>query len=387
MEAASQFLEQARLAFEEGNFVKMTLSKPGSAANDLRNAYVRPVQLKGKATLSFVLRYPTRDETKNYSISEALALIGNWLGQTFLQADLFTLQSDWSLQFNKKREARLSKRSATHKEAPAPQHDKPKERLLEARESPYLYHLGITNAEGQLLKDGQKKFRQISKYIEIIDSLLRQHPLSHDAHIVDMGSGKGYLTFALYDYLANKLGLQVQVTGVELRPQLVDFCNQIAQACNMDHLSFVAQDIRDFKTPRLDMLIALHACDTATDEALAKGIGAQASILVVAPCCHKQIRKQMHCNTNMQAILKHGILEERQAELITDGIRALIMESKGYATKVFEFVSTEHTGKNLMITGVKGKPQTDALVQIDAIKQQYGIEYHELERLLGTHLA
>lgn len=383
MEAVSQFLEQLSLAFEEGHFVKMTLSKPASAAGDLRNAYARPVELKGKPALSFVLRYPTRDETKNYSLAEALALISGWLGEAFLQADLFTLRSDWSLLFNKKREARLSKRAATHKETPSQQHDKPKERLLEAQESPYLFHLGITNAEGQLLKDGQKKFRQISKYIEIIDSLLRQHPLPQDAHIVDMGSGKGYLTFALYDYLTTKLGIQPQITGVELRPQLVDFCNQVARTCGMERLKFVAQDIREFKTQRLDMLIALHACDTATDEALAKGIGAQAAILVVAPCCHKQIRKQMQCATDMQAILKHGILEERQAELITDGIRALIMESKGYATKVFEFVSTEHTGKNLMITGVKSKPQPEATAQVSAIKQQYGIAYHELERLLN----
>lgn len=382
MEVVNQFMAQLRDSLEKGVFVKLTLSKASAQAEDLRNVYARLIDLRGQSSLSFILRYPTRDETKNHLIPDALALISAWLGHSFLQADLFTLTEDVSLQFNKKREARISKRRASHQQAPSNQHDKEKVRPLDASQGAYLHHLGITNAEGQILKDGQKKFRQISKYIEIIDSLLRQHPLPMDAHIVDMGSGKGYLTFALYDYLTNKLGLRVWITGIELRPQLVEFCNQVARQCNMDRLSFVAQDIREFQPERLDMLIALHACDTATDEALAKGIGAAASILVVAPCCHKQIRKQMHCETDMQSILKHGILEERQAELITDGIRSLILEAKGYSTKVFEFISTEHTSKNLMITGVKGQVQADAWEQVAAIKKNYGIEYHQLERLL-----
>jgi hypothetical protein len=130
------------------------------------------------------------------------------------------------------------------------------------------------------------------------------------------------------------------------------------------------------------MLIALHACDIATDIAIAKGIMADASIIVVAPCCHKQVRKQMNCTTEMQAILQHGIMEERQAELITDGIRALLLEANGYKTKVFEFISTEHTSKNLMITALKAKPNPDALAKIAAIKQQFGVEYHYLEKLL-----
>lgn len=339
--------------------------------------------LKGVPQLSFTLRYATRDETKNHPYEEALAIIALWLGVDFLNADLFTKEEDLSLQFNKKRRPSLFSRPPTRTDTPDTRHDKEKNYVIEASGNAYLHLLGITTAKGDIHKDGRKKFRQINKYIEIIESLLRQHPLSENAHIVDMGSGKGYLTFALYDYLTRKKGYNVTITGIELRPELVESCNSVARQCRFDGLQFVAQDIHQYKPEHIDMLIALHACDTATDEAIAKGIHAQAEIIVTAPCCHKQIRRQMQGNEAMQPILKHGILEERQAELITDGLRALLMEDKGYATNVFEFISLEHTSKNLMITGVKSQPKPGALAQVAHIKQAYGIGYHHLERLLN----
>lgn len=383
MEPIQQFLEKLRASLAEDTFHKLTLSKPGGASRDLKNVYVRPVILKGTPQLSFTLRYATRDETKNHPHEEALAIIALWLGVDFLNADLFTKEEDLSLQFNKKRKPSLFSRPPTHTNPPDTRHDKEKNYLVEATGNTYLHLLGITTAAGEIHKDGRKKFRQINKYIEIIEGLLRQHPLPENAHIVDMGSGKGYLTFALYDYLTREKGYKVSITGIELRPELVASCNAIARQCGFDGLQFVAQDIHKYQPKRIDMLIALHACDTATDEAIAKGIHARAEIIVTAPCCHKQIRKQMQGNEAMQPILKHGILEERQAELITDGLRALLMEDQGYATNVFEFISLEHTSKNLMITGVKSQPKAGALAQVERIKQTYGIGYHHLERLLN----
>jgi len=197
-----------------------------------------------------------------------------------------------------------------------------------------------------------------------------------------MGSGKGYLTFALYDHLRNNKKVEASMVGIELRPKLVDFCNELAQSTGFEKLQFLAQDIEEYKAEKIDMLIALHACDIATDIAIAKGIKAGASTIVVAPCCHKQIRKEMQCETALQSVLKHGILEERQAELLTDGIRALLLEAHGYKTKVFEFISTEHTPKNLMITATKAPARPEALEQIAKIKADFGIGYHYLERLL-----
>lgn len=379
-----QFLEKLQQSIDNKTFIKLTLSKPGAQSNDLKNVYIRLIEIKNQPMLSFTLRYPTKDVTKNYAIGEGIGIVGLWLGADFLNGDLFTSTEDISIQHNKKRQARLFSKSPSLSVTPSAEHNKPKKRFLEATEDNiYLQEMGITGADGNVLPTGQKKFKQINKYIEIIDSLLQQSPLPVEAHIVDMGSGKGYLTFALYDYLANHLGLSPTVTGIELRQNLVDFCNTLAQKTGFENLHFVAQDINDYHAEHIDMLIALHACDTATDLAIAKGIQNTAAIIVVAPCCHKQIRQQMHCQTDMQAILKHGILEERQAELITDGIRALLMEAEGYKTKVFEFISTEHTSKNLMIVGTQSKPNAEALEKVNAIKQTFGVKEHYLEKLLN----
>ncbi len=376
------FMEKFRASVAKHTFVKLTLSKQGGKDRQFKNVFVRPVELKGKLHLSFTLRYTTRDEVKNYPPEEAFTYVQLWLGQDFLNADLFTVQEDVSLQFNKKRKARLFTKSASTTAPPSLSHDRAKDRLISATDNAYLQALGITSTEGQVLKSGQKKFRQINKYIEIIDDVLRHHPLPRQPHIVDMGSGKGYLTFALYDHLTHQLQLEPQITGIELRPKLVAFCNDLAKQCDFQNLHFLAQDITDFPADQIDMLIALHACDIATDIAIAKGIQSEAQVIIVAPCCHKQVRKSMHCTNEMQAVLQHGILAERQAELLTDGIRALLLEANGYQTKVFEFISTEHTPKNVMIVATKGKTNVGALAEIAAIKQQFGIEYHYLERLL-----
>lgn len=379
---AKTFIQHLERSLGDQSFVKLTLSKPSQKGGALRNVFARLIQLKEEWVLSFTLRYTNRDEVKNHSIPEAITLINLWLGDEFLNADLFTTQQDYSLQYNRKRKARLFTKKPSHVQAPSKEHDKQKQRLIDPKSAQYLHPMGITGKDGQLLKTGQKKFRQINKYIEIIDSLIDQGELGLNPHLVDMGSGKGYLTFALYDHLVNNRKIQASITGIELRPKLVDFCNQLAEEIGFDRLTFLAMDIEEYQPEKIDMLIALHACDIATDIAIAKGIKAQSAFIVVAPCCHKQIRKQMQCQTALQSVLRHGIMEERQAELVTDGIRSLLLEANGYKTKVFEFISTEHTPKNVMITATQGPAKADALAQIAQIKKDFGIEYHYLEKLL-----
>lgn len=382
-----QLIQAFHAAFEAGQLVKCTLSQPASsAAPELKNVYIRPVVIKKSIQLALNHRYKTRDEVKNLELSAALQWLEAQLGTHFLSADLFTTEQEWSYNLSAKGVETLRVKTASAAKPPDLAHDRNKQRLLNPA-APWLHRLGITNAKGEVLAASQDKWRQINKYLEIIASLLKEHPLPTDAIIADMGSGKGYLTFALYDYLVHHAGMQPKVYGIELRPQLVTLCNELASENGFQGLQFVAQDIADFHTDRLDMLIALHACDTATDLALYKGIVAKAGILLAAPCCHKQIRKEMQCQTALAGILKHGILEERQAELITDGIRALILESKGYQTKVFEFISSEHTAKNVLITATRHqkpseKRQKEALEQIQGIKKDFGIQQHHLEWLM-----
>lgn len=364
-------------------FVKMTLSK-SKLKSDLTHIYIRLIEIKNMPKLSFTYRYKTRDEVKNYDITEGVSYIEQQIGSVFLNVVLITQESQTTLIFNKKGENPTlnSHKNTSSQSSTIQAHNKEKKRLLNPSQA-YFHALEITDLKGAVTPNGQKKFKQINKYIEIIDSILKERPLPSDAIIADFGSGKGYLTFALYDHLVNNLAMTPSVSGFELRENLTLFCNDLAKKEGFERLNFVAQDINAYQTERLDMLIALHACDIATDIAIAKGIKANAEIIIVAPCCHKQIRKALDVKNEMQPILKYGILEERQAELLTDGIRALILEANGYKTKVFEFVGTEHTPKNVMIVGVKTNfKKTEALEQVEAIKAHYGISYHALEQFL-----
>lgn len=377
-----QFMTVLQKSVQDKTFVKLSLSKVAGKQVELKNIYVRLIELRGQTQLSFTYRYPTQDQVKNYPLAEALTLLAEQYGKHFLQAHLFTTERDYSLLFNKKRKANLLSKAPSHQTVGERTHNRAKKRNISATENPYLQALGISDAKGTVLKKGQRKFKQINKYIELIEHAIEGTALPNDPQIVDMGSGKGYLTFALYDYLKNHREFSPTITGIELRSGLVAFCEDLAQKIGYDRLHFLASDINDFNPARIDMLIALHACDIATDIAIAKGIKAGASLIMVAPCCHKQIRKQLSRQDAFQAILRHGILAERQAELLTDGLRALLMEAHGYRTKVFEFISSEHTSKNLMIVGKKDRPDPKAEAKIAAIKSEFGIAYHHLETLL-----
>ncbi len=379
------FIEKLVQSIENQTFIKLTLAK-AVEKNELKNIYVRRVEIKKQLMLSFTYRYATRDEVKNYADTEGVTLIEKYAGHDFLNADLFTTTETTSVIFDKKTaDFKIStKKNQVVETLLTAQHNREKTRLISSN-ALYLNALDITTKDGLVKNDSQHKYRQINRYIEIIDDLLRESPLPSDAVVADFGSGKGYLTFALYDHLTHNLKMTPSVFGFELREKLSDFCQKTAEKCQFDHLKFIAQDINDFKTNRLDMLIALHACDTATDIALAKGIQAEAEIIVVAPCCHKQIRKELQKSTaqnEMSPILRHGIVEERQAELLTDGIRALLLEANGYKTRVFEFISTEHTPKNVMIVGIKSQKNPKALAQVEDLKKHFGIGFHELEKLL-----
>nr|WP_155205616.1 SAM-dependent methyltransferase [Xanthovirga aplysinae] len=354
--------------------------------SEIINVYIRKVELKGKPYFSFKYRYHSRDEVKNFLFEEALSKISDLLGNVFLSAHLFTVAHDFQLHFNKKRKGRFSQLPPTKIPSGTLSHNKEKKRFVETTNNVYLQRLGVVDQEGKVIKSRQDKFKQINKYIEIVDNLIKQAKLPEKLHIVDMGSGKGYLTFALYDYLVNHCGRKVCITGIELREELVNICNEIAELSGFKNLKFISQDIHQYSEKQIDILIALHACDTATDEAICKGIVANAGLIICAPCCHKQIRKQMKTHGEMQAITQFGIFEERQAEMLTDTIRALILEANGYQSKVFEFISNEHTRKNVMLAGAKtgkSRKQESAWSEIYKLKEKFGIEYHYLERLMS----
>lgn len=383
MNDLAPFFEKLDKSFNDDTFVKITLSKPAYKSDGLHNIYVRIATIKGERAFSFTYHYQTNDQVKNYSLEEAKGVFTELLNQKFKVAILFTLEEDFTTQFSKKGKVTTRSTFPSFKNKPPETHDKPKERRAELGK--YLNLLGITDADGIVIPKMADKYKQINKYIEIIENLMKNADLSKTISIVDMGSGKGYLTFALYDYLANQRKREVTIKGIELREELVDFCNKTAKECGFEGLSFVRQTIQEYKPKKVDILIALHACDTATDDALAKAITANAQLVITAPCCHKQIRQQLKGKEQESPILKYGIFKERQYEMVTDTLRALILEKYQYNTKVFEFISNEHTRKNVMLIGQKSTKKADKEMlseKINTLKKEYSIDSHYLEEIL-----
>jgi len=335
--------------------------------------------------LGFTYRYQTRDVVKNADVETAIEQILQFLSKDFQTATLTTTSQE--ITFERHQNGRETIRRIAQAHPPMPTtHDKAKPRLLTTDGKNYLHDLGITTTDGIVLKSAEDKYRQINRYVELLAPMIPDDMRT----FVDMGCGKGYLTFALYDYLTNVRHLKADVTGVERRHELVTAANRTATASGFLDLRFVEGCIEDVDPHGIDALIALHACDTATDDAIAKGIVAGAQLIVVAPCCHQQIRREIethHPGKTNDLIIKHGILMERQAELITDAMRALIMELHGYRTRVFEFIAGTHTPKNLMIAGTKDPhftPDPDRIRHtLGQAKAQYGITLHYLETALN----
>lgn len=386
MTAINSFVEEIQYSFDNKTFIKIKCSKPKSKTSDLVHIYIRPILIKNDTKLSFTYKFKTNDQTKNFSIKEGLAEINSLIANQFLAFTLFTSENDFNLLGNIKGTYTLIRGKATQVQPASLSHNREKIKRSESNAS-YLHLLGISTENGEIIPAMADKYRQINKYLEIIEAQLKDVKLPSEIKIVDMGSGKGYLTFALYDFLKNKKGLNVSITGIELREDLVSFCNKTALECGFTSLDFVAERIENYPNTQIDILIALHACDTATDDALFKAITSNASLIICAPCCHKQVRQQVKGKEQKSPLLKYGIFKERQFEMVTDTMRALILEKNQYSTHIFEFVSNEHTRKNIMLVGTKTDSKAN-ISQIESklnlIKEEYGIEYQHLEKLLGV---
>ena len=402
--ARDRFLDLLRAAVADGSLVKLTLGKHRGTDATLQNLFVRPVALKAGPHLVFLWRHATRDITKNHAPAAALAQLEPLIGGDFLDAHLFTATQNAQLECQPNSTARVrvtqiaaaSGLSTPVSTATSISHDRTKSHLIPT-DAPWLRALGVTNDRGQPREGMTDKFRQIQKFAELLTHLLAEAALPADRplQVADMGSGKGYLTFAL----ATLLGGRAHVHGIEARPELVTLCNRIARENGLSNLTFTAGQIDSFAIENreskienpTDVLIALHACDTATDDALAHGIAAGAKLIVVAPCCQKELRPQLTAPPVLADALRHGIFQERHTEFVTDALRAQLLEWAGYRTKVFEFISTEHTAKNLMIAAIKvraaGAPDDPIAARLRAFAAFYGIRSQALAHALGFSLT
>lgn len=384
-----QFFAKLENSLKDNSIIKMTLSKPVSKNNELRNVYIKPILLKDNKMYQFTYRYERRDETKNFDARQTMEQVRSLVPEVFQNVSLFTLTEDVTLLVSKKGKPTLMCKKINENREVDMNHDHEKQRLIDPS-NPWWHLLGLTTREGKVIADMQHKFKQICKYVEIVDGVMRQTKFGDEIHIADMGSGKGYLTFALYEYLTTHYDKKIVMEGVEIRPELVEKINEIirinASLINgRSNMQFIQNSIADYKPSKLDVLIALHACDTATDDAILKGVRNNAKLIICAPCCHKQIRREMEKSGKTDAITKYGIFLERQAVMITDAVRALVLEYCGYKTQVMEFIEIDNTPKNVLLVGRKSDKPVDkeaVAAQIRGLLERYGIEEHYLWKKL-----
>jgi hypothetical protein len=437
------FLGALAQALGSGSFAKLVLAKPVARTDDeLQRIDVRLIALRGLPALSFVYTHARKDVTRNEDPAQGQVLIGKLLGPVFAHAHLTTAHETVELRISRKGQQTLRRRAVgatgstgqadgeaasavalganaearvgsntygglgnlmdrnvdgaaditANTSADASTHDRQKQRAIEITR-PFLVELGVTDAAHRLIPSMARKWKQINKFVEVFDHALVASGLLVHAEaplrVADFGSGKAYLTFAVHEHLARTRGLAAQTTGIELRPDLVAFCNAAARRAGLQGLAFVEGDVDSHQPDTLDVMIALHACDTATDHAIHLGLRAGARVIMCSPCCHKELRLQLSGPAALAPMLRHGVHLGQQAEMVTDTLRALLLEAEGYDTRVFEFVALEHTSKNKMILAVKRPATGDAMSHADAaraqvgrIKSFYAIREQRLERLL-----
>lgn len=299
---------------------------------------------------------------KNLSGQEVKQYIKERLEEDFYQAELFSARGTASVLVSKKGTVTVKSRKAAAKITAAPvlnEHNRKKQYLLpEGTPVPFLVDLGVMTENGTVVRSRYDKFRQINRFLEFLEDILPELNQEQETVILDFGCGKSYLTFAMYYYLHQQKGYPIRIIGLDLKQDVISRCSQLARQYGFEKLNFYHGDIASYEgVEQVDMVVSLHACDTATDYALAKAVRLGARVILAVPCCQHELNRQID-NPLLKPVLKYGLVRERMAALLTDGVRAEILELMGYRTQILEFIDMEHTPKNLLIRAVKeGRPK------------------------------
>lgn len=377
-----QLVTAIRDSIDDQTFQKLTLGKFQNDLADVQHVYVRTVDLKTGPHLSFVYRYPNQDITKNSSIPEGIDIITGWLGSTCRSVTLLTSKGRKQLLFGRRGQPRLFSQDSPSIPGTSRAHDREKTRLL--RDERALELLGVIDSEGRPRAQMGNKYRQVHHFIEALAPILKGASPGEILHTVDMGCGKGYLTFALHQFLREN-GKNPVTVGVEKRGSLVESANAIAGQLGDNSIRFIQGEINDVDVKPIDILIALHACDTATDDAIYRGIQEECRWIVVSPCCQHELRPQLTAPAGLEPLFRHGVQVDRMTETVTDTLRCLYLEAWGYQTRIQEFVGTEHTAKNLLIVASRTRkpgPSQGLVERALEFQHLFGIRNQRLGTLL-----
>lgn len=362
----------------DSDLMQMTLS--GSIdAGRAEKIKVRPVLIRDELLFQETLYRGTQVFHENMSREEMAIRLADYMGELFRQAQIVCTGEDITALVSKKGKVTIRRKRKNSTEQPKRaesdlSHNRAKRYILrEGEPVDFLVRLGVQTSDGRIVKARYDKFRQINRYLEFMEDILDKLPTDRALRIVDFGCGKSYLTFAMYYYLHVLQGRDLQVTGLDLKTDVIKNCNALAESLGYDRLHFEQGDISSFRgEEKVDMVVSLHACDKATDYALEKAVKWGAEVILAVPCCQHELNGQIHCDM-LQPILKYGVIKERMAALITDALRADLLEQQGYDTQILEFIDMEHTPKNLMIRAVKGKGMRPKAPSIDGITEFFRI--------------
>lgn len=344
----AQLVDRLKTAIDREELVTATISQPRSKSSDLRRVKLKPVLLKETYHIQFEYQYERVMKHKNLQRDEAMQELVTLL-DSFRQGQFQLKSSDVQFQLSKKFKVTFKERQTTAKQVQLT-HNREKQYVLPLHEPvPFLIRLGVQSEDGNVKRQKYDKFKQINRFLEFIEDSIKHLPTDRTIRILDFGSGKSYLTFALYHFLHEMKGYDVRITGLDLKKEVIEECAGIARDLGYERLEFLVGDINEYEgESAVDMVVTLHACDVATDMALARAVRWGAQVILSVPCCQKELNRQLDAKP-LDVMLQHGLIKERFASLATDSIRAELLGFVGYEAQLLEFIDMEHTPKNILI--------------------------------------
>lgn len=380
----NQLEERLADLFSGGELIRMIFSSKRKKSVEYNKVSIRPVEISGQVLFQAEYTFDKKVTHENLSCQAASALALQLIKEDFKQINAFTLAEDIQILASKPEKARITTKPAT-KGMPSLEHNKTKNYIIaDGVPCDFLIRLGVMEESGKVIQKHYSKFRQINRYLEIVEDVFPYLPTGRVLKIIDFGCGKAYLTFALYYYLRIRKNRDVQIIGLDLKKDVIRFCRKIAEDLHYDGLEFLMGDIADYRSDQADMVVTLRACDTATDYALINAVSWNTKVILSVPCCQHELFSQIE-NDLHQPMLKYGILKDRLTEYLTDGLRGLKLEAAGYEVAMIEFTSLEHTARNIMIKAIKtGSPGSaraaKAQAEYEALRDFYQVE-PTIERL------
>ena len=369
-----QMKDQFLQLLNDKSLINVTISQPRLKSNEVKRVKLKPIELRGIYTIQLEYQYERILKHENIALEDFAPKFEALLADFRQIHAEFTTQKV-HIQLSKKNKVLWKSDIAKEAKQVNLSHNRKKQYLLDdATPYPFLIRLGVQTDEGKVKKQKYDKFKQINRFVEFIDDSLAHLPKDRTIRILDFGSGKSYLTFALYHYLKIEKGLDIRVTGLDLKKEVIEECNRIAQDLQYDSLEFLVGDINDYNDEEsVDMVVTLHACDVATDMALSRAVKWGAKVILSVPCCQHELNRQLEAPA-LDVMVQHGLIRERFASLATDSIRAELLSLVGYETQLLEFIDMENTPKNILIRAYFTGKEADAAqkAKYDAFVQFLG---------------